>query len=307
MIALDRLKVNKHSKRVLSIQSHVVSGYAGNKCSVFPLQLNGFEVDVINSVQFSNHTGYEHVRGQRLASSDLKDIFEGLKLNDLINYSHIVTGYVGKVDFLKEIKEIVLECKKINPDLIYVCDPVMGDCGEYYTPKELMPVYRDEIISLADVITPNAFELGELTGIPIESEESCLKAIDILHKKYAIKYIVISSGVMHPTDENIFYAYASKLTENGQYEQYRFKINKIDIYCVGTGDVFVSLLINWMDVLENDIQQAVCNTISTLQHILQKTNECCEDKSLPQDREIKLIQSRFEILFPTIKIETEKI
>ena len=43
--------------RVLSIQSHVVHGHAGNKCAVFPLQLLGFDVDPINSVQFSNHTG----------------------------------------------------------------------------------------------------------------------------------------------------------------------------------------------------------------------------------------------------------
>ena len=37
--------------RVLSIQSHVVSGYVGNKSATFPLQLLGFEVDAINSVQ----------------------------------------------------------------------------------------------------------------------------------------------------------------------------------------------------------------------------------------------------------------
>lgn len=43
--------------RVLSIQSHVVHGHVGNKCAVFPLQLLGFEVDFVNSVQFSNHTG----------------------------------------------------------------------------------------------------------------------------------------------------------------------------------------------------------------------------------------------------------
>ena len=39
--------------RVLSIQSHVVSGYVGNKSATFPLQLLGFEVDGINSVQVS--------------------------------------------------------------------------------------------------------------------------------------------------------------------------------------------------------------------------------------------------------------
>lgn len=50
--------------RVLSIQSHVVSGYVGNKSATFPLQLLGFEVDAINTVQFSNHTGYGHWKGQ---------------------------------------------------------------------------------------------------------------------------------------------------------------------------------------------------------------------------------------------------
>jgi pyridoxine kinase len=60
--------------RVLSIQSHVVHGFVGNKCAAFILQvfflhdneksdynrsfqLYGFEVDIINSVHFSNHTG----------------------------------------------------------------------------------------------------------------------------------------------------------------------------------------------------------------------------------------------------------
>ncbi|MEQ2235908.1 hypothetical protein ILYODFUR_006997 [Ilyodon furcidens] len=47
--------------RVLSIQSHVVRGYVGNKSATFPLQVLGFEVDSINSVQFSNHTGWLHV------------------------------------------------------------------------------------------------------------------------------------------------------------------------------------------------------------------------------------------------------
>ena len=32
------------AKRVLSIQSHVVHGYVGNRCAVFPLQLMGFDV-----------------------------------------------------------------------------------------------------------------------------------------------------------------------------------------------------------------------------------------------------------------------
>ncbi|EAX09476.1 pyridoxal kinase [Homo sapiens] len=42
--------------RVLSIQSHVIRGYVGNRAATFPLQVLGFEIDAVNSVQFSNHT-----------------------------------------------------------------------------------------------------------------------------------------------------------------------------------------------------------------------------------------------------------
>ena len=40
--------MSDQENRILSIQSHVVSGYVGNKSATFPLQLLGFEVDAIN-------------------------------------------------------------------------------------------------------------------------------------------------------------------------------------------------------------------------------------------------------------------
>ena len=81
--------------RVLSIQSHVVSGYVGNRAAVFPLQLLGFEVDFINSVQFSNHTGYPTFTGksQVLDGDGLLDLTTGLLNNGLTDdYSYILTG-----------------------------------------------------------------------------------------------------------------------------------------------------------------------------------------------------------------------
>jgi len=55
--SLETFLSNKPCPRILSVQSSVVFGYVGNKSAVFPLQLLGFEVDVINSVQLSNHLG----------------------------------------------------------------------------------------------------------------------------------------------------------------------------------------------------------------------------------------------------------
>ena len=45
-------------KNVLSVQSSVVYGYAGNKAAVLPMQLSGIDVWPFYTVQFSNHTQY---------------------------------------------------------------------------------------------------------------------------------------------------------------------------------------------------------------------------------------------------------
>ncbi|XP_017890265.1 pyridoxal kinase-like, partial [Ceratina calcarata] len=121
--------------------------------------LLGFEVDAINSVQLSNHTGYKVFKGQVLNDKDLDDLIDGLVQNDLDNYTHLLTGYVGSASFLKKVAEVVHILKRKNPDLIYVCDPVMGDNGKLYVPEALKEIYKKDIVPLADIVLPNQFEL----------------------------------------------------------------------------------------------------------------------------------------------------
>lgn len=84
--------MHETTPRVLSIQSTVVHGYVGNKCAVFPLQLLGFEVDPIYSVQFSNHTGYPSFKGSVFDGEHLKSLLQGLEENKIMNYTHLLTG-----------------------------------------------------------------------------------------------------------------------------------------------------------------------------------------------------------------------
>ncbi|XP_042619264.1 pyridoxal kinase-like [Cyprinus carpio] len=159
--------------RVLSVQSHVVRGYVGNKSASFPLQVLGFEVDTINSVQFSNHTGYEHWKGQVLTADELHVLYEGIKLNNVNQYDYVLTGYTRDDSFLDMVVDIVQELKRANPNLVYVCDPVLGDNGAMYVPENLLPIYRCKVVPAADIITPNQFEAELLTGRNISSEKGC--------------------------------------------------------------------------------------------------------------------------------------
>jgi pyridoxine kinase len=313
--AEERLKLERSGKRVLSIQSHVVSGYAGNKCSVFPLQLHGFEVDFINSVQFSQHTGHKVVKGQRLTKDDLDVLYQGLKENGINKYSHILTGYCGDPGFLHTIAKVVSELKTTSEGVLYCCDPVLGDMysgtGKYYAPKELMPIYRDTILPLADIITPNVFELSELSGIEIKNEEDCIQAISKLHTKCPnISIIVVTSGLIADNNSQM-YCYASKRLTNDNFERCRFTIPLIRGQFVGTGDIFASLLIVWLDEFNGQIKPSVCNVIASLQALLKRTSEAAYgsgvEKPNAHQRELKMIESRFDLLMPNLSIESKDI
>lgn len=141
--AMSTTQLVEGCKRVLSIQSHVVRGYVGNKVAIFPLQMLGFDVDPINSVHFSNHTGYRHCTGKRLqlTGDDVDDILRGLEANELLTdaYSHLLTGYIGSKSLLESIPrvlELLKKDQKHSHSCTYVCDPVLGDHNRLYVPAE---------------------------------------------------------------------------------------------------------------------------------------------------------------------------
>ncbi|KFM77234.1 putative pyridoxal kinase, partial [Stegodyphus mimosarum] len=49
------------------------------------------------------------MKGQLLNANELQELYDGLKLNDIHHYTHILTGYVGTVTFLTKLVEIVKE------------------------------------------------------------------------------------------------------------------------------------------------------------------------------------------------------
>lgn len=286
--------------QVLSIQSHVVNGYVGNKSAVFPLQVLGFEVHSINSVEFSNHTGYGKWKGHVLNSNELVELMAGLKSNDLDNFTHILTGYVGSASFLEEVYNTVKQLKEKNPNLIYVCDPVMGDNGNMYVPKELLSIYRDKLIPLADIITPNQFEVELLTGKTITSESDAMKCMEILHQMGS-KTVVISSSAIGPAEDLI--AFGS--TKNGDgIECWKLNIPRLPHLFTGTGDLFAALLLAWLWRSNGDLSTAMNNSISTLQGVLRRTADYAEDqlkKGKPYGvklLELRLIQSKCDIENP---------
>eukprot|EP00301_Raphidiophrys_heterophryoidea_P004309 c11884_g1_i1.p1 GENE.c11884_g1_i1~~c11884_g1_i1.p1 ORF type:complete len:542 (-),score=112.48 c11884_g1_i1:117-1700(-) len=294
--------------RVLSIQSHTVHGFVGNKCATFPLQLHGFDVDSINSVQFSNHTGYPHVKGQVLNGTQLDELMEGLSSNKLVQYTHVLTGYIGSLSFLESVVRAVQLAKDNNPNVVYVCDPVMGDRGVgLYVPESLVAAYREKILPLASVLMPNQFEAEHLTGTRITSQADAIQACKSLHK--AGPHTVIITSVDYESEPESIYVFASHRTSEGEYEQCQVCVPRQGGYYTGTGDLMAALVLVWLTKLKS-LASALVHTVSTMQAVIARTRVVALTDTQPRPikggvpvpPELCVVQSRADLERPNLTV-----
>ncbi|KAG2778621.1 hypothetical protein JG687_00008183 [Phytophthora cactorum] len=302
------LEVSDDGGRVLSIQSHVVQGYVGNKSAVFPLQLLGMDVDPINSVQFSNHTGYAKFTGRRLTGDELHELLDGMEINNLLKdaHTHLLTGYIGSISLLDAIVRVYerIRAAQTHPErLVYVCDPVMGDLGKLYVPLELVDLYRSKVLPICDVLTPNQYECELLAEMELRTVNDAMLACKKLHT-LGPKVVVISSFQEASEGETPkeLVVIGSKVIAGGvkehpsRCEQYEVRFPWIDSYYTGTGDLFAALLLAWLYRFPGDFKHALENVISTIQDVLRITL-----KLGGKDCDLKLIQSRHVIANPTVR------
>ena len=176
------------SKNILSIQSHVAYGYVGNRAAVFPLQCMGYDVTAVNTVHFSNHTGYGEWTGDVFSAEHISELIDGIaaRTNKI---DAVLSGYMGDAEIGEEILKAV---ERFKPE-IYCCDPVMGDVGRGFFVRDGIPAYfKNTVVPRAQIITPNQFELSYLTDIMIETKEDAEAACVVLHAQ-GVRTILLTS------------------------------------------------------------------------------------------------------------------
>ena len=168
--------------RFLSLQSHVAYGYVGNRAAAFPLQRLGHEVWAVNTVEFSNHTGYGAWRGRAASAEQVAEIVQGIEaLGQFARCDGLLTGYVGDAALADVVLDTARRVRAANPRALWCCDPVLGDTdtGIYVKPG-IDAFFRDRAIPAADLVTPNHFELEYLTGRTVSTMGEALSAARLL-------------------------------------------------------------------------------------------------------------------------------
>jgi pyridoxine kinase len=171
--------------QILSIQSSVAYGHVGNSAAVFPLQRLGHEVWPVNTVHFSNHTGYGAWRGPLLDPADVREVIAGIDdRGALAGVDAVLSGYQGDPAVGAVILDAVARVKELNPEAVYCCDPVMGDVGRGMFVRPGIPEYlRDTVLPHADILTPNHFELDFLAGRETSTLAAIVDAVDDLRER----------------------------------------------------------------------------------------------------------------------------
>ncbi|OIJ33728.1 MULTISPECIES: pyridoxal kinase PdxY [unclassified Microbacterium] len=167
--------------KILSIQSAVAYGHVGNSAAVFPLQRIGVEVLPVYTVTFSNHTGYGAWRGPLIDPADVGEVITGIEERGVFgSIDAVLSGYQGSEGIGDVIIDAVSRVKAANPEALYACDPVMGNAKSGCFVAPAIPILlRERVVPVADIITPNQFELGFLTETEPDTLESTLASVDL--------------------------------------------------------------------------------------------------------------------------------
>ncbi|MBW3099177.1 pyridoxal kinase PdxY [Pseudohoeflea coraliihabitans] len=174
---MTRDDANGARPAVIVISSHVVRGSVGNRAVVFALETLGFPVWAVPTVVLPWHPGHSPatriVAEPEQFASLLADLSRAHWLPEI---GAVITGYLGNVAQVEPVAQLIETVKAGNPQALYLCDPVIGDDAQLYVAEELAAGIRDRLMPLADITTPNLFELSWLTGAPVNDTAASIAA-----------------------------------------------------------------------------------------------------------------------------------
>lgn len=272
---------------LLSIQSHVAYGHVGNSAAVFALQRLGVEVWPVHTVQFSNHPGYGAWKGAVFDASLIREVVQGIEQRGVLGACDgVLSGYMGSVAIGEAIIDAVSRVKRANPAARYCCDPVIGDRERgVYVEAGLSEFIRDRALAAADLVTPNHFELEQLTGRNCKTLPDALSAIRAL-QAIGPRIVLVTSLQLEETPAGTI----DVLAAEGD-ARFRVRTPKLPVAVNGAGDAIAGLFFASY-LRSGSLAEALSRAVSSLYGILSRTAELGA-------RELLLIEAQEELVAPS--------
>ena len=280
---------------ILSIQSHVVFGHVGNSAASFPLQRLGCEVWPIHTVQFSSHAGYKGWRGRAFDAGMIDECVSGLSaIGVLGRCDAVLSGYLGRAEIGEALLRACDAVRAANSGSILACDPVIGDEGRgVYVTAGVGEFFRDRALPRATILTPNAFELEWLSGLPLGDLGRARAALAALHSR-GPQIVLVTSLALEDTPAD---ALDMLVSDGGGL--WRVRTPRLPIAVNGAGDLASALfLFHWLRT--RSAPEALACTASSVYGVVAATAEAGE-------RELAIVAAQDEFLAPTRRFRPEQL
>lgn len=218
---------------LVSVQSQLAYGHAGNSAAVPVLRMLGLRVVEVPTTLLSNTPFYPEVRGRVLPSDWLAELLLGLDERGVSARARMVaSGYFGSVANGEAFADWLEGRRALAAAPRYLLDPVIGDThtGAYVEPG-LEEVFARRLLPLAWMVTPNAFELERLSGHPALRQDDALAAARRLLRRgpeWVVAHSVVGEGLL--------------MLVVGREGAWRLCSPHLDLDVAGTGDVLAALL-----------------------------------------------------------------
>ena len=150
---------------IVVISSHVSHGCVGNRAIAFALERLGFRLWLVPTIILPRHPGDGPVDPISLPDAAFAGHLAVLAaLPEITNIGAVLSGYLATPAQATAVAGFVSAVKAARPEVVYLCDPVIGDAGGLYVEAAIAAAIRDILLPLAGIITPNGFEAAWLTG-----------------------------------------------------------------------------------------------------------------------------------------------
>jgi pyridoxine kinase len=278
---------------ILSLQSAVAYGHVGNSAAVFPLQRLGFEVWPVNTVLFSNHTGYGAWRGRLVDLAWVEEIVEGIADRGAIPRTRaVLSGYLGDPSLGEAVLRTVARVRAERPDMLYTCDPVMGDEGRGFFVRPGIPeFFRERAVPAADIVTPNQFELAWLAATAIASLDDALAAAAKV-RATGPKIVVGTSLLLGGEDE-------LGILADSEAASWIIWTPRLPVTLNGTGDAFTALFLgNWLKT--GDLALTLENAVAAMYALVEATHQA-------RSRELELIAAQDQLVAPRRRFTAQRL
>lgn len=277
---------------ILSIQSQVVAGFVGNAAAVFALQRLGAEIWPLPTVLLSNHPGHGGAQGGSVPGELKARLLDGLdQLGCFARCEAVISGYLSGGDDAELVAEAVRRAR-LGSGGIYLCDPVLGDDGRTYVKPDVVSAIHN-LVAIADIITPNAYELSLLSGISLHSRADALRAMGVL-QALGPRIVLLSSFAGADTPAGMI----DVVVLDGK-EAWLLAMPRLDYKFSGAGDVLATLFLHfWLP--QKDSAQAMAASCAALFGVLRET-------MASNVNELALVSAQYHLVSPERYFRVERL